>query len=141
VLLLAAAGGADAQDKLRITPSIEVTQGFDSNVGNTEHDEDSDVVTFFTPSVALSHEEGRGHTKLLLGLRSRSYWDHSELNAVDRYVRGDVERMLTQRLTFFSDGKYESRSRRRNPGSLSPLLNASPLKPADTAIVDSGLSA
>jgi hypothetical protein len=106
-LLLAAPGGAEAQDKLRITPAIEVTQGFDSNVGNTSRDEESDVVTFFSPSVALSHEEGRGHTKLLLGLRSRSYWDHSELNSVDRYVRGDFERMLTQRLTAFSNGRYE----------------------------------
>jgi hypothetical protein len=90
-----------------VTPAIEIRQEFDSNIGYRENDTESDLVTAVTPSVALSYEGDRGHVRTTLGLRSRSYWDHSELNGIDRFVRVDFERMLTQRLAVFSEGSYE----------------------------------
>jgi hypothetical protein len=92
---------------MRVTPAIEIRQEFDSNIGYREDDVESDVVTAVTPTVEFSYEGDRGHARARLGVRSRSYWDHSELNSIDRFGRFEVERLLTPRLAVFSKGIFE----------------------------------
>lgn len=55
----------------------------------------------------LSREGARGHARFRLGVRARSYWDHSEINAVDRFVGGELERLLTPRLAAFTSGHFD----------------------------------
>ena len=105
VLLLLGAGTAQARKHLRVTPGIDVRQEFNSNINYRERDPESDVVTVVTPTLEFSYEGERGYAKAQVGLRSRSYWRNSELNAVDRFGQLDLERLLSPRLAVMASGR------------------------------------
>ncbi len=107
VLIVLVSAPAVASVKLRVTPSVEVRQEFDSNIGWRDHDTESDVVTAVTPAVQFSYEDDRGFARARLGIRSRSYWDHAELNGIDSFARGEFERLLTPRLTLITNGSFD----------------------------------
>jgi opacity protein-like surface antigen len=110
IALLAAltlgASVADAQDRVRVTPSIAVSQEYDSNVLRQEKGEESDLVIRITPKLNVAQEGDRGHARVWAGLHSRKYWDVSDLDAIDRFLGWDVERRLSPRLSAFSDGRF-----------------------------------
>jgi hypothetical protein len=103
--LTLAAPIADAQDRVRVTPSVAVSQEYDSNVLRRENREESDLVTRVTPKLSVAQAGERGHTRLWAGLRSRTYWDVSDLDAIDRFLGWDVEQRLSPRFSAFSDGQ------------------------------------
>jgi hypothetical protein len=78
-----------------------------TNITYRDSNTESDVITRVTPSVEVAYEGDRGHLRARLGLRSRSYWDNSELNAVDRFGRVDLEHLLTPRLAILANGRVD----------------------------------
>jgi opacity protein-like surface antigen len=97
---------ASAQDRVRVTPSVAVSQEYDSNVLRRDKAEESDLVTRIEPKLSIAQEGERGHARLWGGLNSRIYQDVSELDAIDRFLGWDVERRLSPRLSAFSDGRF-----------------------------------
>jgi hypothetical protein len=97
---------AAAYDRIRITPEVSVQQLYDSNVFNTESDEDSDLATAVSPSVELNLQNDRTRLDFSYNLRSTHYVDYSDLNAVDHRVFLSGSRLLTHRLTLFGGANY-----------------------------------
>lgn len=97
---------ADAQDRVRVTPSVTVSQEYESNVFYRDDRRESDLVTRIAPKLSVAQEGERGHARLWTGLSSRTYWDVSELDAIDRFLGWDVEQRLSPRFTAFSDGRF-----------------------------------
>jgi hypothetical protein len=106
-LSIVGGGNADARQRLRLKASLTTQQEYHSNIFATEKDAESDVATVVSPTAGLSYQGDRGHVYLYGGLRSRSYWKYSGLNAVDRFGRLDIERRITPRLAVFSKGELD----------------------------------
>ena len=106
IALLAALGPltASAQTRMRVTPSIRVSQEYESNVLYREKNEESDLVTRVTPKLSLDFEGDRGHARVWGGLHSRMYQDVTDLDAVDRFLSWDVDQRLSQRFALYSEG-------------------------------------
>ncbi len=107
IALLAALGPftVSAQTHLRVTPSVLVSQEYESNVLYRENNEESDLITRVAPTLRLDLESDRGHARVWGRLNSRMYQDTTDLDAVDQFFGWDVDQRLSPRLNVYSEGQ------------------------------------
>jgi len=105
--LLFAALPAQAADKTVLRPILEVEQGWDSNIFNTSSSPNGSPITNVRPGLWIENSGELGHARLGLTAVGRSVWQESNLSGVDGNARGDFERTLTPRLSFFGDGLFD----------------------------------
>ena len=89
-----------AADKTVLRPTFDFQQGWDSNIFNESGGDETSLVTRFIPALA----------RLGVNVVGRSTWEESTLSGIDSGARGDFERMLTPRLSFFGNGLFEQHS-------------------------------
>jgi len=79
--------GADAE--FRVTPSIRLGQGWDSNIFETSDNVVSDFYTTVTPELALATVTPNLGMQLLGGVEGRWYYDHPEVSSAgySKYLR------------------------------------------------------
>ncbi|MFQ5515613.1 MAG: outer membrane beta-barrel protein [Myxococcota bacterium] len=101
------AGLARAQSRFELTPSLWLSQEYDSDVLHDERREESDLITRVRPQLGLAQEAEWGHARLDLSLERRMYQDLDEFDATDWTAVWDGEREITQRLRLLSSVRYE----------------------------------
>jgi hypothetical protein len=106
LVLLFGAPLASAQERIRITPSVAISQEYDSNVLHYQDGSDSDLVTRVTPKIRVASEGDRGHARLDLGLHRRRYQDVTDLDATDWTAGWDVDQRVTPRVHIFSESRF-----------------------------------
>lgn len=105
--LACAALPAQAGDRTYLRPTLEVEQGFDSNIYNDSDDDQGSLVTRISPSLWLENQGELGSARLgLIGV-ARNVWEESQLSGIDGLARGEFNRRLTPRLMLFGDGYLE----------------------------------
>ncbi|TFG60310.1 MAG: hypothetical protein E4H29_02620 [Deltaproteobacteria bacterium] len=72
--------GAEAAD-YRVTPSIRLGQGWDSNIFGTNDNAVSDFYTTVTPELTLAATTPNLSMQLLAGVEGRWYYDHPEVSS------------------------------------------------------------
>ncbi len=107
IALLAALGPftASAQTHLRVTPSIRVSQEYESNVLYRKNNTQSDLITRVAPTLRLDLESDRGHARVWGRLDSEMYQDLTHLDAVDQFFGWDVDQRLSPRFSVYSEGQ------------------------------------
>ncbi|TDI97678.1 MAG: hypothetical protein E2O73_10910 [Deltaproteobacteria bacterium] len=107
IVLLAALGPftVSAQTHMRVTPSIRVSQEYESNVLYRKNNEQSDLITRVVPKLRLDLEGDRGHARVWGRLDSRMYQDVTDLDAVDQFFGWDVDQRLSPRFSVYSEGR------------------------------------
>ncbi len=88
-------------DPVRVTPSVTVSQRYESNVFYDDRKKESDLITSIDPRLSFDREGERSHTRIWAGLNTRTYMDFDELNAVDRLVGWDLDQRLGTRFSVF----------------------------------------
>ena len=76
-----------AKDSLVLSPAVDVSQEYIDNVFFTSGDAETDSVTRVDPSLTLQSLGERGSSSIGIGARVRKYWENSELDAIDPWIK------------------------------------------------------
>ncbi len=107
VAVVCAPGAVRAADKTVLRPMFDLEQGWDSNVYNYSTNEKESPVTTFRPGLWIENKGELGFARLGVTAVGRSVWNESTLSGIDTGARGNFERKLTPRLTFFGNGQVD----------------------------------
>ncbi len=104
--LLAFENPASAEPRLRVTPSLGVSEQFTSNVFYSETGVESDYVTRIAPRVEARYDSERDVARLSAGVASNSYLRNPDLNGVSYAADLQFERNFSPRLSLDLDLGY-----------------------------------
>jgi len=118
-----------------IYPTADLTEAWDSNIYATPTDNDSDMVTTFSPAVSVASDWNNHALNLLIADQSQWYWTHRTENVTNITATAEGRFDIERNVYLSGGGGYQLSHEQRG----SPNAAVSGLHPTEFHVVDGNL--